>query len=152
MSYVNEIREKIGHDKLIMAGAASIIYRDEKILLQMRKDNGCWAIHGGGVEWGEIVEDAAKRELREETGLTAGHLELFGVYSGEDRLFTYPNGDVVYLIGIVYICKEFSGDLLQETDETLELKWFDINKLPEEIHPPNKRVLEDFINYIKQNK
>lgn len=151
MDYVSEIRKKIGHDKLIMVGAATIIYRDGKILLQMRKDNGCWAIHGGGVEMGEIVEEAAKRELREETGLIANNLELFGIYSGEDRFFTYPNGDVVYLIGVIYICRDFSGNLVLETNETSDLKWFDINDLPESIHPPNKRLLGDFVNYIDKN-
>lgn len=152
MNYVSDIRKKIGHDELIVVGAATIIYKDEKILLQMRKDNGRWAIHGGGVEMGEVVEEAAKRELWEETGLTAKSLELFGVYSGEDRLHIYPNGDAAYIIGIVYICRDFSGDLLSETDETLELKWFDINELPDGIHPPNKRVLEDFVKYVKRTK
>ena len=150
MGYVSDIRKKIGHDKLILVGAGIIIYKDGKILLQMRNDNGCWAIHGGAVEIGEVVEEAAKRELLEETGLTANSLELFGVYSGEDRFFTYPNGDEVYMIGVVYVCKDFSGDLVMETDELSDLKWFDINALPEGIHPPNKRLLQDFSDYIKR--
>lgn len=135
-----------------MVGAAIIIYKHKKILLQMRKDNGCWAIHGGGVEMGEAVEEAAKRELREETGLIANNLELFGVYSGENRFFTYPNGDVVYTIGIVYICENFSSELIMETNETSTLKWFDINELPDNIHSPNKRLLGDFVIYINGGK
>lgn len=150
MGYVSEIRKKIGHDKLIMVGAGTIVYREGKILLQKRKDNGCWATHGGGVEMGEVVEEAAKRELWEETGLTANSLELFGVYSGEDRFFTYSNGDIAYMIGIIYVCRDFSGDLVLETDETSGLKWFDINELPEDLNPPNIRLLRDFVNHINR--
>ena len=149
MGYVSEMRKKIGHEKLIMVGAGVLIYQDGKILLQKRKDNNCWAIHGGGVELGEVVEEAAKRELLEETGLMANSLELFGVYSGEDRFFTYPNGDQAYMIGIIYVCRDFSGILLPETDETWELKWFDIDKLPENISPHNKKLLKDFVNCTK---
>ncbi|PUA39476.1 hypothetical protein C8Z91_08600 [Paenibacillus elgii] len=74
---------------------------------------------GGGVEIGEEVEETAKRELWEETGLKANDLELLGVFSGEDRLYTYPNGDEVYTISIVYVCRDFSGDLLSQTNKNL---------------------------------
>ena len=53
-------------------------------MLQRRKDNLCWSMHAGGLELGETVEEAAKRELFEETGLTANTLELLGVFSGND--------------------------------------------------------------------
>jgi 8-oxo-dGTP pyrophosphatase MutT (NUDIX family) len=122
MGYIQNIRKKVGHDRVIAVGAGVFVYRDGKVLLQKRKDNLCWALHGGVVEMGERVEDTAKRELFEETGLVANKLELLGIFSGDDRMYTYPNGDEVYLIGIVYVCNDFSGDFLSETDETLELK------------------------------
>ena len=43
-----------------------IIYNNGKILLQKREDNGCWAIHGGGIELGEQYIDALNREIKEE--------------------------------------------------------------------------------------
>jgi len=52
-------------------GASVIIHKNGKILLQQRRDNKCWGYHGGRVELGEVVEEAVKRELFEETGLTA---------------------------------------------------------------------------------
>lgn len=85
MSYISKIREKIGHELLIYLGAGVIVYSDEKILLQKRKDNGTWALHAGGIEVGEELEETARRELFEETGLKAGKLELLGIYSGQDR-------------------------------------------------------------------
>lgn len=53
-----------------------------EILLQLRDDiphitdPGCWAVPGGGQEPGESVEEAARREMREETAYTVGDLEL----------------------------------------------------------------------------
>lgn len=147
--YIQNIRRKIGHDRLIAVGAGVFVYRQGQVLLQKRKDNHCWGIHGGAVEIGETTEEAAKRELWEETGLIANKLELLGVFSGKDMLYTYPNGDEVYIIGINYVCRDFSGDLLSETDETLGLQWFDIYELPQEINPLDKKPLQAFINYIK---
>ena len=149
-SYIRDMRRKIGHDRLMIAGASVFVYKDGKVLLQKRRDNRCWAKHGGCVEIGEAVEDAARRELREETGLIAGRLELLGVFSGEDMLYTYPNGDEVYIVDVTYICGDFSGESLPETDETSELRWFGIDEIPEEISPPDKRAVEKFVEWVKE--
>ena len=69
LSYVEQLRKKIGHDEYIGVGAGVFIYKDRNVLLQKRKDNGCWSMHSGGLEIGETVEEAAKRELLEEMGL-----------------------------------------------------------------------------------
>ncbi len=152
MSYVGEIRKKIGHDEIIGVGAGIFIYKDKSVLLQKRKDNMCWSMHGGGLEIGETVEEAAKRELFEETGLIANSIQLLGVFSGNDLRYVYPNGDRVYIVEIVYVCNDFSGDLLLETNETLELKWFNIDNLPKEISPPDINALHAFVEFMKNNK
>ena len=149
--YIKYIREKVGHDRVIMVGAGVFVYKDGKVLLQKRRDNLCWGVHGGCIEMGEKVEDAAKRELYEETGLIANKLELLGVFSGENMMYTYPNGDEVCIIGIDYVCRDFSGDLLPQTDETLELKWFDIADLPKDISPPDVEPMAAFVEYISRN-
>lgn len=148
--YIDMIRKKIGHDRLIVVGAGVFVYENGKVLLQKRRDNQCWAMHGGGMELNETIEETAKRELLEETGLIAGSLELLGVFSGKDMSYTYPNGDEVYIVGVDFVCRDFSGDLVSETNETLELRWFDIDELPEEISPPDRRPLEAFVDYIKR--
>lgn len=137
-NYVRKIRKHIGHDPLILVGVGVFIHKDGKLLLQKRRDNNCWADHGGCVEIGEAVEETAKRELYEETGLIANRLELIGVFSGKNMMYTYPNGDNVYIIGISYLCEDYSGIPLTETNETTDLQWFDINSLPENISPPVK--------------
>lgn len=150
--YIQNIRKKIGHDRLIVVGAGVIIYKNGKVLLQKRRDNLCWGMHGGSVEIGEKVEDAAKRELFEKTGLIANKLELLGVFSGEKMMYTYPNGDEVCVFGIIYVCCDFSGKTLPETDETSELRWFDIHHLPQNINPPDIEPFKSFTEYIQHTK
>ena len=143
--YVRTMREKIGHSPLMICGASVIVYKNGKVLLQKRKDNGCYGYAGGSVELYEEVEHAAKRELFEETGLTALKLELFDIFSGEDMAYTYPNQDKVSIIDIVFICTDFTGDLITSTDETTDCKWYSIDTLPENISPANVRPLGRFV-------
>lgn len=152
MSYVERLRKKIGHDEYIGVGAGIFIYKDRNVLLQKRKDNGCWSIHSGGLEIGETVEEAAKRELLEETGLTANTLCLLGVFSGEDMRYTYPNGDKVSIVQIVYTCNDFSGNVTHEQEEVSELKWFDIDEIPNNISPPDKKAFYSFIHFMTSKK
>ena len=152
MSYVEQLRKKIGHDEYIGVGAGIFIYKDRNVLLQKRKDNGCWSMHAGGLEIGETVEEAAKRELLEETGLTANTLFLLGVFSGEEMRYTYPNGDKVSIVKIIYNCNDFSGDITCEQEEVSELKWFDINEIPDNISPPDKKAFDSFINFINSKE
>ena len=58
------------------------------VLLIRRKHEpfkGSYALPGGFVDVGETVEDGCRRELKEETGLEVGALQLVGVYSDPDR-------------------------------------------------------------------
>ena len=128
-----------------MCGTSVIIYKDKKVLLQQRKDNKCWGYHGGRVELGEIVEEAAKRELLEETGLVALSLDLFGVFSGPELHHIYPDGNEVDIIDIVFLCNDFTGTIKRQKSEVLDLQWFDIDKIPENISPPIKPALKKFI-------
>jgi mutator protein MutT len=134
--YIKSMRKYIGHERLMIVGASVIVHKNGKLLLQKRKDNGCWGYPGGCVELGETVESAARRELFEETGLTAHSLELLDVFSGKDLFYTYPNGDMVSIVDMMYLCENFSGDMKMHTDETTDLQWFELNELPEKISPP----------------
>ncbi|MCL2198545.1 MAG: NUDIX hydrolase [Defluviitaleaceae bacterium] len=147
--YIKNIRRLIGHERLLLVGASVIIHKDGKLLLQNRKDNGCWADHGGCMELGETAEETAARELKEETGLTANDLQLLGVFSGKELFYTYPNGDMVANVTITYLCEDFYGDLLPQTDETTELRWFDINNLPENISPPVVPIMKKCVEFLR---
>ncbi len=135
--YISDLRKTVGRRPLIQVGA-SVIVENEKgeALLQLRSDNGCWGHCGGSVELDERVEDAAARELFEETGLRAKSLELFGIFSGPETHYVYPNGDEVSNVEIVYICREYEGELRPQKGEVEELRFFRFDSLPENISPP----------------
>lgn len=144
--YIMDLRRLVGHRPLIQVGAGVIVEDPMgRILLQKRADNRLWAYSGGSVELDERVEDAAARELLEETGLTAHALTLFGVFSGPDTHYIYPNGDEVSNVDIVYICKDFSGELTPQEDEVEELRFFALSEIPTELSPPIRKPLETYI-------
>lgn len=140
--YIMGLRKLVGHRPLLQVGA-SVIVENEKgeVLLQKRADNHCWGYAGGSVELDEVVEDAARRELFEETGLIAREMELFGVFSGKDTHYIYPNGDEVSNVDIVYLCRSYEGTLKCQESEVDELRFFPADALPEELSPPIRKPL-----------
>lgn len=140
--YIMDLRKIVGHRPLLQVGA-SVIVENEKgeVLLQKRADNHCWGYAGGSVELDEVVEEAAKRELFEETGLIAREMELFGVFSGKELHYIYPNGDEVSNVDIVYLCRSYEGTLKCQENEVEELRFFPSGALPENLSPPIRRPL-----------
>jgi 8-oxo-dGTP pyrophosphatase MutT (NUDIX family) len=135
--YIMDLRKIVGHRALMQCGASVIVENAAgEILLEKRADNGYWGYAGGAVEMDEAVEDAARRELYEETGLTALSLTLFGVFSGADTHYIYPNGDEVSNIDIVYVCRQYTGSLNAQESEVSGLRFFPIDQLPAVINPP----------------
>ncbi len=83
------------------------------IVLVKRKNDpfqGQWALPGGFVDIGETVEDAAVREMKEETGLDVELARLVGVYSEPDRDPRGHNVSVAFLANVV------GGELAADTD------------------------------------
>ena len=145
MSYIMDLRKIVGHRPLLQVGASVIVEDDRgRVLLQLRRDNHCWGYAGGSVDLDEAVEDAAKRELYEETGLQAKRLTLFGVYSGKEMHYVYPNGDEVSNVDIVFLCNDYTGTLRPQADEVEELFFFAPEELPENLSPPNRLPLADW--------
>ena len=145
-NYIMDLRKIVGHRTLLQVGASVILEDSQgRILLQKRSDNHCWGYAGGSVELDEVVEEAAKRELFEETGLIAESLELFGVFSGKETHYVYPNGDEVSNVDIVFICKEYSGELKCQKGEVDELRFFSVEEIPENISPPIRVPLKKWI-------
>ncbi len=132
MSYLSEMRKKVGHDLIITTGATVLVFNDKnEILLNLRSDTNNWGIPGGGKELHETLEECAIRELKEETNLTADSLELVTVLSGDDCYFKYPNGDEVESVSGLFKVKSYSGELYINDTESTKLQFFSLDNLPE---------------------
>ncbi len=146
MHYIEWIREKVGHQKLLLVYASACIRDPEgQILWQRRSDFDFWGLPGGVLELDETLEECVVREVNEETGLDVRITQLIGIYSSPDFDVTYPNQDQVQQITFCYDCEPVGGTLRADLSETLELKW-----LPPWQQPPSapwyQAMLNDALN------
>ena len=149
-TYSMALRKVVGHAPLLQC-AGSVIIENEKgeILLGKRTDNHKWGYAGGSIELNETVEECAKRELFEETGLIADELEFFMVNSGPEVHYIYPNGDEVYNVEIIYLCRKYHGTLKRQEEEVEELRFFALADIPAEISDPIAPVVRKYIEMRK---
>ena len=143
-NYIMDLRKTVGHRPLLQVGASVILEDAEgRILLEKRTDNGLWGYAGGGTDLDERVEDAARRELFEETGLTAGEMTLFGVFSGPETHYVYPNGDEVSNVDVVFLCRNWTGTIRPQEEEVSEIRFFSAADMPpvEQLSPPIRPAL-----------
>ena len=144
MSYVKELRRFVGNRPLILPGAVAIVVNDQnEVLLQHRTDGG-WGLPGGLMELGESMEETARREVKEETGLTIGELELIGVFSGEDYFLKVANGDELYSVTAVYVTRDIQGDIEVDLTESIAVQYFQLEELLEGLLPSNRRYMEPY--------
>ena len=142
--YIKRIRKLIGHEPMLIPHAVVILLdKDNKVLFEVRADDGYLDFPGGSVDMGEEVIETAKRELYEETGLIADELELFDVYSGPITKYTYFNQDVIYGVDTFYVCRKYHGELKPQKEEVKELLFLDVNSINGKLSPRNKKVIED---------
>lgn len=145
--YIRYIRKLVGHRKVIMVVAGAFVFDSEnRLLLQLRSDNHTWGHPGGFMEFGETVEDTARREVYEETGLYLGNMELFGIYSGPLHEQKLENDDQIALVKIIFSCKEFEGALNSNNKESISLKFFSLNEFPSNLLPSQKYEFDDLLS------
>ncbi|MFD5215202.1 NUDIX domain-containing protein [Microbacterium sp. NPDC058345] len=122
--FVLALRERIGHDPLPLIGATAVVFRDEKVLLGKRADNGAWQTIAGIVEPGEEPADAAARECLEEAGVVVS-VDRLALVQQLPRV-TYPNGDHVDYLDIVFRCTWVSGEPDPADGELTEVGFYDL--------------------------
>ncbi|WP_088006965.1 NUDIX hydrolase [Indiicoccus explosivorum] len=147
MNYIQTMRKLIGNELLMTIGCGIIIEQDGRILLQHRKDKDVWGIPGGVMEPGETFIGTALRETMEETGLETDDLQLFGLYSGEAGFAEYENGDQVFSVQIIFHTEKFSGELIHDTDESHEHRFFSRNELPK-LNSHQERFIRDWVRRV----
>lgn len=127
MIYTEENRRYPIHP---LVGVGVVIIRNGKILLVKRKKDpgkGLWSIPGGLVRLGEKLEDAAKREVKEETGLTISIVRLIDVV---DVIHEDQDGRIEYHYVLVDYLGEVANGVLRPGSDVDEVRWFKL----EEIH------------------
>ena len=93
-----------------------------------------WAPPGGGVELGETVFDAGKREVLEETGIVC---EIEGVQEIDDQIYLDSDRKVeVHTVIIRLLAKYISGEIIASSDAN-DAGWFTVDEL-DELHIPDK--------------
>lgn len=125
--FVLELREKIGHAPLPLVGVTAVVFRDEKILLGKRADNGQWQPVSGIVDPGEEPADAAVRECAEEAGVVI-RVDRLALVQQIPRM-TYANGDQVDYLDLVFRCTWVSGDPHPADGELTEVGFYDLGAM-----------------------
>lgn len=143
--YIQNLRKKIGHDPVILNYAGCVFFTDDgKLVLQKRSDCGEWGFFGGLAELGESLEEAAVREIREESGYDVEITSLYGIYS--KYFVTYANQDKAQTVCTLFRAKIVGGTPVRSNSETKEIGYFDLSHPPKMFCKQHQDILEDLIS------
>jgi ADP-ribose pyrophosphatase YjhB (NUDIX family) len=122
---------------------AIILYSEGRVLLIKRDTlpfKGFWALPGGRMDPGEVVEQTCVREVKEETGLDVeivckvGDYHEYGSREGVDYDY-YPACFVVNVVG---------GTVVGQESEVQEIGLFSLNELPEPLAFEHDQMIKDY--------
>ncbi|MDA1079427.1 MAG: NUDIX hydrolase [bacterium] len=122
-------------------GVGVIVMREGKVLLGKRKGalgSGTWSSPGGHLEWNESVEDCARREVAEETGLTELTDFRFGPYTRD----VFEKEARQYITLFVVAHSNSGNPSVLEPDRCDGWQWFAWDKLPSPLFLPVKNLLK----------
>ena len=127
-------------------GVTALIERDGRLLLERRRDTGQWNPPGGKVELDESLEQALRKEVLEETGLTIAGYSLFGTFSDPSRIGVFENGAVIRFVVLAYTVQIDDFSTLCCSDESLELGWFSREELADlDVPATGRDILEAYL-------
>ena len=119
---------------------AGILIEDDRVLLieHTKNDRSYWLLPGGGVDWGESIEEAIKREFLEETNLTV-EIENF-LFISE----TLAPDNTKHVINLYFRVNRISGDMLLGEESILsDLKFFTLEEIEKiKIYPNINDILK----------
>ena len=148
----------VEQNKKVRVGIGVMIMQDGKILLGKRHEdpekadselNGMntWTMPGGKMDFGETFEEAASREVFEETNIKLKKIEVFCV--NNERI------DSAHFVTVGIFSNDFEGEAqIMEPDEIIEWRWFGLDELPSPMYFPSKKVIENYKQkkfYIPEN-
>ncbi|MFF7410948.1 NUDIX domain-containing protein [Streptomyces lydicus] len=109
-------------NSLVVAASAVVTDDEGRILLQRRRDNGLWALPGGGMEMTDSLPGTAVREVKEETGLDVEITGLVGTYTDPRHVIAYTDGEVRRQFNVCFTAR-IVGGRLGLSDESTELRF-----------------------------
>jgi len=124
----------------VRVGVRVMMVRDGQVLLVRQSYMPGWFMPGGGLKRGETLENAARREAREESGATLGTLKLMGAYTDFSEWKTDHN--------IVFIADDFKMEG-EHDREVAEIRFFSLEALPAGLRPGHRRRLEEYLTAQK---
>ena len=153
-SYLGRLRARVGDEQVLLFVGARAVLRDDagRVLLIQRTDNGQWALPAGAMELGESIAEAGAREVREETGLTATGLTAFALYTGAAHTVTNQWGHTYQLHVTAFRVDDWHGDLVTQTDETTDARFFPPDALPEPLSGSVTESLADLAEFEKTGR
>jgi mutator protein MutT len=117
------------YPKRPLVAVGALIIHENKVLLARRAKHPFkreWSVPGGAVEVGETVEEAVRREVREETGIEVEITAVAGIY---DRICRDADGQIEYhYVLIDYLCRPMKGSG-QAASDAEAVAWFTANEL-----------------------
>lgn len=121
--YVLSLRQKIGHDLLMLQAASVAIFNERGEILLAQNADGRWMTIGGAIDPDETPADAAVREAWEETGLLVEPFRVIGVFGGPEFHVTYANGDRVLYTAILFEARVVGGTPRPDGEEAIALRY-----------------------------
>jgi ADP-ribose pyrophosphatase YjhB (NUDIX family) len=143
------MRQLVGHETLVLPGAAGAILQEGKILL-VRQGSKKWHIPGGLQQLGEPIQDTVQREIKEELGLELRAAELIAVYSSSQWQTQYPSGDKVQQLLFFFKMEGELTELKLQESELSEYQFFALEDIPENTMNCCKQKVLDLIGYAGQ--
>ncbi|MGJ9406944.1 NUDIX domain-containing protein [Nesterenkonia aurantiaca] len=144
--FIKELRQDIGTRELWIPATRGVVLRratgnhETEVLLVRRADNGAWTVTSGILDPGEDPALGAVREVEEETGVIARPVRVAGVFA--TGLVRYPNGDACRYLDTVLEMEPVSGQARVNDDESVEVGWFPVSRLPEPISEDQRMVID----------
>lgn len=155
-SYLWRLRQAIGGELVLMPGAMVVLRRDDgRVLLTRRADDGTWCLPAGAAEPGGSFARTAIDELAEEAGVEVAEADLvpFGSLSEAGaHTIRYPNGDVTHCFALCFLAEEWQGDPRPDREESVEVRFVELDDLPEPIHPPTAHALDLLNAYLDSGR
>lgn len=148
--YLIGIRNRIGNDFLLLPSVSVIVEDDNRRILMVRHHhNDWWVLPGGMIEPDETPQQAAIREIKEETGVDVKPQNIHGVFGGEEFRIQYANGDCVGYVMIVFLAKIISGEPCPDGNEIRQVEFMSLDTI-RGLNTAKwvKTVLSEFTNHV----